>query len=189
MVQCSCCNKAWDSELARPVPWKSQALKVLGSEKSESVLFRLPGRTVTTSKTSEILGLWFVWSLSHLWGITRNHHFVFSCFHQEKYLIERERAFFQHSLEWRDFFVCCVHALLSCHGTPADFDMNYLNWTDWLLHSSSRSLCGQSLDVHCQHERINRKTKNGVIVCLMLLHQWCSSCTIILQFCILYISG
>ena len=66
----------------------------------------------------------------------------------------RENYFcvFQHSLSEDIEF-----ALFSCHGT-ADCDKNYLNWTNWLLHSSSRSLCGQSLDVHCQLERINRKT-------------------------------
>ena len=78
MVQC-CCNKARDSELARS--GKSRALKVLDPEKSESVLFRLPGGTVTSQASEIILGLWFVWALSHQRGITRNHHFVFSCVH------------------------------------------------------------------------------------------------------------
>ena len=141
MVQC--CNKAWDSELARS--GKSRALKVLDPEKSESVLFRLPGGTVT-SKTSEIiLGLWFVCGLCHT--CEELQETITLCLH-----VFTLGDFDKHSLSEDIEF-----ALLSCHGT-ADCDMNYLNWTNWLLHSSSRSLCGHSLDVHCRLERINRKT-------------------------------
>ena len=138
------------------------------------VLFKLPGeKTVTTCKTSEILGLWFVWSIVTPARNLRNHHLLrlHVLFTSRKNYSSTLGDFSQHTLSeeilCNEFAV--YDALLSCHGT-ADCDMNYLNWTNWLLHSSSRSLCGQSLDVHCRLERIKRKT---LWTCLDV---WCIGC-------------
>ena len=137
------------------------ALKILHPQSlNPSCSDCLEKKTVTTRKTSEILGLWFVWSIITPARNLRNHHLL--CLHvftsRENYSSTLGVFFSQHTsseeILWNEF---AVFALLSCHGT-ADCDMNYLNWTNWLLHSSSRSLCGQSLDVHCRLERINGKT-------------------------------
>ena len=68
-----------------------------------------------------------------------------------------------------------VHFALARHRRLWDKLFKLMNW---LLHSSSILLCGQSLDVHCRLERINRKSnfwnyheQNFLASCL----DWCKS--------------
>ena len=115
-----------------------------------SVLFRLPEETVA-SKTSEVLELWFVVSVA-LVRKEKSSHFVFTL---ENSLL----GGFPAQSEWNSNFDLlnefAVHFALARHRRLWDKLFKLMNW---LLHSSSRLLCGQSLDVHCRLERINRKS-------------------------------
>ena len=115
-----------------------------------SVLIRLPEETVT-SKTSEVLELWFVVSVA-LVRKEKSSHFVFTL---ENSLL----GGFPAQSEWNSNFDLlnefAVHFALARHRRLWDKLFKLMNW---LLHSSSRLLCGQSLDVHCRLERINRKS-------------------------------
>ena len=155
---CNCHGILWNCKW--PGPWRVLSPENLAPSKSESVLFRLPGeKSVTTRKTSEILGLWFVWSIITPARNLRNHHLCVYMFSPAGKITHQLWVFFSQHTSSEEILLneFAVYALLSCHGT-ADCDMNYLNSTNWLLHSSSRSLCGQSFDVHCRLERINGKT-------------------------------
>ena len=106
---CNCHGILWNCK--RPGPWRVLSPENLAPSKSESVLFRLPGeKTVTTRKTSEILGLWFVWSIITPARNLRNHHLL--CLHvftsRENY--STLGVFLPAHLEWRDSleWVCCV---------------------------------------------------------------------------------
>ena len=129
-------------------PWKVWIRPVQTAWRNSPLLslkFRLPGGLSQYKQHQWNFRTCDLWSLSQLLRTTCV--FMFSPAGKED--VSSPVKYF------RNYWVCC--APFSCHGT-ADCDMNYLNWTNWLLHSSSRSLCGHSLDVHCRLERINRKT-------------------------------